>query len=727
MKILVVIHGYPPYYMAGSEVYTFNLCNELSKKHKVEVFSRYENPYEDHYTTLIDEVEGVTVTRVNKPSRDYTFKDKYLDPKIDELFDNKIKSFKPDIVYIGHLSHLSTSIPIISKQHGIPVVFTIHDFWMFCYRGQMITSQNTICPAVSSSSCLNCAKITYKEWIKNDEILNYKNHMESVIDSIDIFLAPSKTVYEFYRNNGVSDSKLIFSKYGFNTKIISFEKDIYKKDDKISFGFMGRVIPVKGMKVLFEAFTKVPDASLTIYGSQSDKKYLDLYAVSNVKYYGVYNNNEINKILSEIDVLIVPSIWLENSPLVIQEAFLAGIPVIASNFGGMAELVEHSVDGYLFEVDNAKELADIIKKIINDPTLLNDLKSAVHKVRTIEDDSESMINIFLKLIGSNEKYPWRITFDTNPGICNLKCDMCEIHSRYNQKQNRNLPVMDFDIIKDIIKEGTGLGLKEIIPSTMGEPLLYKHFEDLINVAKECNIKINLTTNGTFPGKDIKEWIEILLPICSDIKISQNEFNKTHDIMHGSDPNKTTKIIETFISGRDELRAAKKYSATITVQVTFMEKNLDEIKKMLEYYSRIGVDRIKGHHLWVTWPELQNQSLRRDDTAINKWNNWLKEISLLEIKSTKLVNFTPIKNIDELNSSTSICPFLGKEAWIAADGTFNICCIPDNLRKDFGDFGNVRKTPFIQLWNSDNYNNFKDNWGNYPHCNNCNMRIEIKDL
>ena len=100
--------------------------------------------------------------------------------------------------------------------------------------------------------------------------------------------------------------------------------------------------------------------------------------------------------------------------------------------------------------------------------------------------------------------PWRITFDTNPDTCNLKCVMCEEHSPYSDLQpnrrsdggrHRRMP---FDLLKRIVEETAGRGLREIIPSTMGEPLLYEHFEDILALCETHKVKLNLTTNGTFP-------------------------------------------------------------------------------------------------------------------------------------------------------------------------------------------------------------------------------------
>ena len=144
MRILLVIHGYPPYYMAGSEVYTYNLARELAKTNDVFVFHRIEDKDIPLHQFFDSFEEGVHIRKINNyEPTPATFYDKYLNPEIDDAFREYVKKVNPDVVHIGHLSHLSTQIPIIAKREfGLPVFFTIHDFWMFCHRGQLINPQN---------------------------------------------------------------------------------------------------------------------------------------------------------------------------------------------------------------------------------------------------------------------------------------------------------------------------------------------------------------------------------------------------------------------------------------------------------------------------------------------------------------------------------------------------------------------------------------------------------
>lgn len=402
MKILHVIHGYPPYFMAGSEVYTYNLTRELSKHDDIFIFTRVENPFEEPYHTFDEWDEGIRIRRVNKPQRDYTLQDKYLDEKIDRLFVESVKDIQPDIVHIGHLSHLSTNIVnIVKEKFNLPIIYTIHDFWLFCFRGQLVDPLLNICTSPSDQNCLGCAKHLFKDKVGENEIQEYREHMRKVVNNVDVFLSPSMFLKKFFENNRVPPSKVRYSKYGFNTEQIRFRKRKFEKKSSINFGFMGRIIPVKGVKILLEAFDGIENdaARLLIFGgADSLRKYIESYANKNVVFRGGYKNWEIDHVLDQVDVLVVPSLWYENSPLVIQEAFLAGVPVIASDIGGMAELVDDGVDGFTFEVGNLDALSDLMNKIADNPTILSELQPNRDKVRSIEDDASSIHSLYSEVL-----------------------------------------------------------------------------------------------------------------------------------------------------------------------------------------------------------------------------------------------------------------------------------------------------------------------------------------
>ncbi|MBQ3676639.1 MAG: glycosyltransferase [Bacteroidales bacterium] len=732
MKVLLVIHGYPPYYMAGSEVYTYNLARQLAKTNEVYVFCRFEDKTKPLYSSFDKTSEGVNVRYINNyEAENATFYDKYLNPTIDDMFREYVNIVKPDVVHIGHLSHLSTQIPIIAKREfGLPVLFTIHDFWMFCHRGQLINPENwNICSLPNTKLCTQCAAFHYKNPTFSSNLIKEREaHIKNVIDCIDVFFAPSHTLEKFFIDMGVDKSKVFYSKYGFNiSQIKKHTKHLHKT---ITFGFTGRIIYTKGVHLLCEAFCRVKgNAKLVIWGDAENEYARGLvkkYSGERIEFKGCYHNDDIQKVLDSFDILVCPSIWLENAPLVIQESQSTELPVLVSDKGGMAELVHNGEDGFTFKLGSEEDLFAKMQDIVDNPQKLLALKAPIENVRTIEEDAEFCVQKYNELSKKDVVYPhmpspWRMTFITNPDKCNLHCKMCDTFSVDNRGRLKtdHRPEMDFSLVEKTVSALAPHGLKEIIPSTMGEPLLYSHFEQLVELCRKNNIKMNLTTNGTFPKGGVEFWTPKLLDVISDVKFSINGINPEVNgkIMCGINTEKQLRNIEYYLDYRK--RAGNK--STVTLQCTFMKSNLYELKNLILWSIEHGVDRVKGHHLWKTSDSLDSEMLRTGENA-SLWNSVCTECNVIAEGKIKLENFVPI-DLDKpaIDGKDTFCQFLGKELWIEYDGSYQICCCPSEVRKEFGDFGNVSHLSPLEMWNGGKYTSFIANWGESENCKKCNMR------
>ncbi|MCJ7650870.1 MAG: glycosyltransferase, partial [Candidatus Lokiarchaeota archaeon] len=176
--------------------------------------------------------------------------------------------------------------------------------------------------------------------------------------------------------------------------------------DKIRFGYLGRVIPVKGIAFLIDSFNELDHfmAELNIYGKLPNSfNYLkNRCSNSAIHFKGCYTYNEISNVLSEIDVLVVPSIWYENSPLVIHGAFIAKIPIIASNIGGIAELVIHEKNGLLVEPRNITDLIEKMKIFIENPELIECYSQETY-VRSIQEDVEEIEKLYHEILRRKEE------------------------------------------------------------------------------------------------------------------------------------------------------------------------------------------------------------------------------------------------------------------------------------------------------------------------------------
>tara|TARA_Y100001958_G_C21052556_1_gene418204 strand:- start:28 stop:840 length:813 start_codon:yes stop_codon:yes gene_type:complete len=266
---------------------------------------------------------------------------------------------------------------------------------------------------------------------------------------------------------------------------------------------------------------------------------------------------------------------------------------------------------------------------------------------------------------------------------------------------------------------------------MGEPLIYKHMPRIIELCHEHRVKLNLTTNGTFPRLGAEKWAQLIVPIGSDVKFSWNGANQSAQslVMVNNDFEKNMRDLRTFIGVRDAHAADGGNYCSVTLQMTFMEMNLQQVPKVVELAIREGVDRVKGHHLWAHFAEIKDQNMRRNRDAILRWNTIARE-------SIKIANENPLPNgkrivlanIYELDPDhggelhpAATCPFLGQEAWVNHEGRFDPCCSPDELRQTLGSFGNVEDDGLMAIWQSAKYRDLIENYLESDVCRQCNMR------
>ncbi|RBP28399.1 glycosyltransferase involved in cell wall biosynthesis [Oceanihabitans sediminis] len=765
MHILKIIHGYPPNYNAGSEVYSQSICNQLSKDHRVSVFTREQNPYAPDFQIRHDQVsENLNLYFVNNPNG----KDGYRHQPMDDNFKELVEQLNPDVAHVGHLNHLSTGLIDVLNTLQIPIVFTLHDFWLMCPRGQFLTRSigkecNTmLCSGQEDKKCATSCYQVYFSGNKEEEQIDIDNwsnwvnrrmqETKAIIDKVDLFIAPSKYLQDrFVTDFNVPTSKIIYLDYGFPTHYLTQTEKVNTKE-VFTFGYIGTHIPAKGIDQLIQAFKQVKTpAVLKIYGRDNGQSTAALKALATnsentVEFMGEYiNHNLANDVFAHVDCIVVPSIWGENSPLVIHEAQACKIPVITADFGGMKEYVQHQVNGLLFKHRDVNALAEQLNFAVTNPDKMKAygakgyLYSQNGSVPDIKEHCDKLISIYKRY--TNPGKFWRITIDTNPEDCNLKCIMCEEHSPYSDfidtlyketgiKRRR----MDFETVQQIFEQASALGVKEIIPSTMGEPLLYKQFDQIFDLAKQHGIKINLTTNGTFPKKSVLDWAKLIVPNTTDVKISWNgaTAETSKKVMHGLDFEKAIANVKEFIAYRDWYFKENGYFCRVTWQLTFMQNNMHELTDIIKLAASLGVDRVKGHQLWDHFDEIKALSMKATPESVKQWNIYVKEAHAAAERYRKpngervlLENIVPIEDNElKVVPEDYECPFLEKELWISATGKISPCCAPDNLRQSLGDFGNIKTDSIQDVLKSERYTDLVQNYKTKDVCKTCVMRKPV---
>jgi glycosyltransferase involved in cell wall biosynthesis/MoaA/NifB/PqqE/SkfB family radical SAM enzyme len=776
MRILQVIHGYPPRYNAGSEVYTQTLAHGLAARHEVHVFTREENPFAADYA-LHREADGddprVALHLVNMPRA----RDRYRHAGVDQRFAEVLDTVHPDIVHVGHLNHLSTSLLIEAAARAIPIVFTLHDYWLMCPRGQFMQmfpeDPADLWAACDGQDDGKCARRCYSRYFSGDPgaaardvahwsgwVHDRMRHAREMTELCDRFIAPARYLHDrFARDFGLPKSKLVYLDYGFDRARLQGRRRV--PGEPFTFGYIGTHIPAKGIHQLLDAFGRLQGKPrLAIWGRPRGQETAALQAIAaalpgdaaeRVAWLPEYRNQRIvADVFDHVDAIVVPSVWAENSPLVIHEAQEARVPVITADAGGMREYVHHEENGLLFTHRDPVDLARQMQRLADDSALAQRLGvrgylySATGAVPGIEEHVAAVEAIYAEALQRRDSArvpvgagPWRITFDTNPDDCNLKCIMCEEHSPHSPRQplrraeGKPPRRMDVALVRRVLADSRGTGLREIIPSTMGEPLLFEQFEEILALCAEEGVKLNLTTNGTFPRLGARAWAEKIVPVTSDVKISWNgAIAATHElIMIGSRWERVLENVRAFVSVRDAHAAAGGDRCRVTFQLTFLETNTGELPDIVRLAAQLGVDRVKGHHLWAHFDAIRDLSMRRSPESIARWNEAVIA-ARAAAQEALLPNGKPVllENVFLLDPHATIdlapggaCPFLGQEAWVSAEGRFDPCCAPDAERRTLGELGNLDETSIRDVWNGPAYRLLARSYRTRSLCLGCNMR------
>jgi glycosyltransferase involved in cell wall biosynthesis len=233
-----------------------------------------------------------------------------------------------------------------------------------------------------------------------------KSTLKHALTLPDVRITASNFVRDIFTSNGV-DSPIIVNPYGHD---LSWLKEYRgkSKSNVIRLGYVGQIIMAKGVHLILQAMSYLTQTftdklSLVIYGNLEHtpaygQQIRDLAAnLPNVTFGGTYPHSESARVFSEIDVLLVPSIWYD-FPLIIYEAYATQTPVIATNLGGMAETVSNQVSGLLFERGDVFDLARQIRRLVEEPELLQELKAGIPKVKTAREEIDDLEKMYLELV-----------------------------------------------------------------------------------------------------------------------------------------------------------------------------------------------------------------------------------------------------------------------------------------------------------------------------------------
>ncbi|NWF98010.1 MAG: glycosyltransferase [Nitrospirae bacterium] len=409
MNILLCVHSFPTQRMAGTELYVYHLARELiNKGHKIKVlYPVYENNSE-YINIKEDSFEDITLAQMYlKPCSNII--EHFKNEKASNAFNNYISSDPPDIVHFHHFLGISVSPLKVCYELNIPSVVTLHDEWILCEQLHYLLPDGTFCSGPETiQKCIECFIVRHPEFrltdIKENIFEAFALRRLYFIDAmkwINTLIVPSLFLKNELIKHEFLHPNILHMPLGLHT----FTPVTHKpSSNSIRLTYLGNINFTKGFDVLIKAFNLINSdkAELNVYGKVQDEIFFHEVMSLNmkpfhIKIYGQYNPSELPEILSKTDLAVIPS-RSENYPFVVRECLHAGVPVIASNVGGIPEIIKNGENGLLFESGNFHDLAAKLTLVIMNPKMLMNFRKNIKPVKSIAEDVIELEKLYREIL-----------------------------------------------------------------------------------------------------------------------------------------------------------------------------------------------------------------------------------------------------------------------------------------------------------------------------------------
>lgn len=403
MRLLYVIHQFFPDCHSGTEQYCLAAAREARRRgDDVTVLSLHQRHEDEMPPVRLFEqpYDGFRVIRLNHWRRmnpNDVLRD-YENRHLDGWFQSVLDDVRPAAVHFFHLRQLGSNLIRVAARNGVRTVVNLMDFWYLCPRFTLLRRDGGLCagPPDGGAGCIACEHpelvgITPIEDAATDApgarlraLLDRAARQLANLAHADAVIAPSRFLAEMFARNGLPRERMTVVPYGLEPDRIR-PIPTARPRHPLRLAFCGVLSPWKAPHLAVEAVLGTrAEVVLQVHGRTHEpmfQSYIDpLLARAavdpRIRFPGPYAAADAARVFADMDVLVVPSTWYENTPFVVLEAFAAGVPVIAADLGGLSEVVRDGENGLLFRAGDAASLGAAIERIAGDPSWFSRLRLA---------------------------------------------------------------------------------------------------------------------------------------------------------------------------------------------------------------------------------------------------------------------------------------------------------------------------------------------------------------
>ena len=446
LRILHAVHDFLPRHHAGSEIYVRDLARALASQHDVFVTAAEYDLSAPHGTIRWRTYDGLPVVEIVNNWEFERFEETYASPRMNRQLGHVLDATAPDVLHVHNLLNLSFDLPRLARERGIATLATLHDHTLVCASGgqRVHVEDEHVCHDIDPDRCRRCFERTpfHAQWtlgrlrrapamgralalagvmgrrfpaaaervagrlpggaLDAADVRMRLSYARHVFDQLDHIVAPSAALAGAYAGLGLDPARVEVSDYGF----VRAPSALRSASAVPRFGFVGSLVWHKGIHVLLRALKLLRGSfHLAVFGDPGvspaySQELRQLAAGLPVEFRGAFGRDDVPRVYASIDVLIVPSLWPENSPLVIHEAFMHGTAVAGTRMGGIPELVADGLNGLLYDAFDDRQLAGVLQRFIDDPALARRLAAAAPPVKGIEDDARDWVERYHAALAS---------------------------------------------------------------------------------------------------------------------------------------------------------------------------------------------------------------------------------------------------------------------------------------------------------------------------------------
>ncbi len=400
-KVLIVAHNHPRFFPGGAEIIAYDLFKALRAGGRYESFFLAGSTAADcppRVGTPFQSPNHAPDEMIFRGSDfDYFYQSQNVAPYLHQDFREFLLESRPDVVHFHHTMRVGIEALTVVRQ-TLPearIVYTLHEFILMCHRdGQMVRRHTgDLCDRATPTRCHQCfPEITPQAFKMRESFI--KAHLEAV----DIFVSPSHFLKQRFTEWGLPPERIAVIENGRPLVQPAPPRALAKGQNRNAFAYFGQINPYKGAMLALSAAESLlkdgfDDFRLDLFGNveqQSDAFREVFFALidrhrRHIRFHGKYDNADMGRLLANVDWVIVPSTWWENSPLVIQEAFMHKRPVLCSDIGGMAEKVEHERTGLHFKARSETSLAQAMQRAATESGLWQRLADNIGPRLSVEE------------------------------------------------------------------------------------------------------------------------------------------------------------------------------------------------------------------------------------------------------------------------------------------------------------------------------------------------------